>query len=168
MVRSTPGAVATSPRPEAGSWPAPYVIRELTLNVDQTFASEQLRIQSVAPRDAATLRQRVQEARRLLRDFLASSKVVAARAAASNFSPLTVTVVPQPILSRADLWPGYPLEPGKSYGSRYVEPRRTLFIADSPGFERRGSRSSSGHEQLGVATRRSAPHPHLMRFDRGV
>jgi serine/threonine-protein kinase len=137
IVRSIPGTMTTSPRPETKSSPAPYVIRELMLNVDQTFESDNLRIQSVAARDPATLRQRVQEARRLLRDFLGASGVAAARGAAANFSPLTVTVVPQGILSRADLWPGYPLEPGKSYGSRYVEPHRTLFVADSPGFERR-------------------------------
>jgi hypothetical protein len=134
VVRPTPAPVAQKP-----AWPPPYAIRELTLAVDQIFETDKLRIQSAAPRDLSALRERVREASSLLREFLAASPSAGAKAVAAHFSrpPLTLTVVPPPILSRPDLWPGYNLEPGKSYGSRYVEPHKTLFVADAPGFERR-------------------------------
>jgi serine/threonine-protein kinase len=132
--------VQPTPAPLAKpAWPSPYALRELALSVDQTFDADKLRIQSAAPRDLTALRQRVQEAKSLLRQFLAASQPAGARALAARFAPLplTVTVVPAAILNRNDLWPGYNLEPGKSYGSRYVEPHKTLFVADTPGFERR-------------------------------
>jgi tRNA A-37 threonylcarbamoyl transferase component Bud32 len=136
-----PAAVQPTPAPVAlrPAWPAPYAIRDVALAVDQTFDSDKLRIQSAAPRDVTRVRDRVQEAEKLLREFLAASQSAGARALAARFQapPLTLTVVPPGILSRPDLWPGYNLEPGKSYGSRYVEPHKTLFVADAAGFERR-------------------------------
>jgi serine/threonine-protein kinase len=128
-----------APPPAAAAWPAPYALRELSLAVDQTFEADKLRIQSATPRDLGKLRERMAEAKSLLRAFLAGSPWPAAQAVAARFTPppLTVTVVSPALLSRADLWPGFGVEPGKTYGSRYVEPRKTLFVADSPGFERR-------------------------------
>ena len=133
----SPATVASQPpRP---SWPAPYALRDLSLAVDQTFDSDKLRIQSAAARDLTRLRERIQETNRLLKDFLAGSQVVGARLLAAHFAPapLTVTVVPPGLLSRPELWPGFGVEAGKTYGSRYVEPKKTLFVADAPGFERR-------------------------------
>ncbi len=120
-------------------WPAPYAVPGLPLTVDQTFEGERLRLQSAAARDVSSLRGRYQEVIRLLREFLALSTLPSARQLAVRFAPppLTVTVVPQSILNRPDLWPGFDIKPDKTYPSRYVEPHRTLFVADVPGFERR-------------------------------
>jgi hypothetical protein len=120
-------------------WPEPYAVPGLTLATDQRFDAERLRVQSATARNPAQLRKRVSEALRLLHEFLAASPLPEARVLAARFSPppLTVTVVPQAILNRAELWPGFDIEADKTYPSRYVEPHQTLFVADTPGFERR-------------------------------
>ena len=135
-------APTVSPSPVAAArprWPPPYALPGLSLSVDQTFESDRLRVQSAAARDLTSIRQRYQEAMRLLHEFLAASSDGVARQVAARASspPLTVTVVPQSVLNRPDLWPGFDIKPDKTYGSRYSEPHRTLFVADVPGFERR-------------------------------
>jgi serine/threonine-protein kinase len=134
-----PPVASPAPKPVgAAAWPAPYKVPGVQLTVDQSFEGDRLRVQSAAARDPASVRQRYDEAVRLLGDFLRSAKNPHVGATAlDQRAPLTVAVVPQAILNRADLWPGFDIRPDKTYPSRYVEPRRTLFIADAAGFERR-------------------------------
>jgi hypothetical protein len=125
-------------KPPAGDWRTPYAVPGLTLALDQTFDSDKLRVQSAAARDLAVVRERAQEALKLLTEYLEKSEPGrAAVPAVQRRLPLTISIVPQAILNRADLWPGFEIKPDKTYPSRYVEPRRTLFVADTKGFERR-------------------------------
>jgi serine/threonine-protein kinase len=121
--------------PAARAWPAPHAVPGLSLAVDQTFSTDGLRIQSAAPRDARPLAAQLVAMRRALVEFLRTAEPPAARTADASL-PLNLVVVPQSLLNRADLWPGYHLSPESTYPSRYVEPRRTLFVRDAPGFER--------------------------------
>src|SRR5260370_1316440 len=50
--------------------------------------------------------------------------------------PLNLVLAPQAMLNQADLWPGWQLDPSVDYPSRYVPGKRTLYVADAPGFER--------------------------------
>jgi hypothetical protein len=44
-------------------------------------------------------------------------------------------VVPEAVLDKPELWPGYPVSKDSTYSQRYVETRRTLFLADAPEFD---------------------------------
>ncbi|HEY7955080.1 MAG: serine/threonine protein kinase [Polyangia bacterium] len=122
----------------AGGWIAPHVLPGVRLSLDQTFQAEGLRVESVAPRDAGELAARYRDVRAALAAFLAASQEPAVRAAAkAEVAPLTLVVVPQALLDRPSLWPGYNLKADSSYPSRYVDTHRTLFVAGTAGFESR-------------------------------
>jgi hypothetical protein len=79
-----------------------------------------------------------------LRRFLAEAELrsppatAAVRAlAAKKPRPLNVVIVPQSLLNKPELWPDYVIDPKSTYPSRYVPNRATLFVADTPGFERK-------------------------------
>jgi predicted Ser/Thr protein kinase len=145
----------------APSWPTPHEVAGVKMAVDKTFAPEAagtgapvgvgagaakspgVRVQSSRARSDAelvTLRDHVARLERGLDEFLHASTLASAKAAlaaAAHPPPLNLAVVPQSILNAPDLWPGYSIKPESTYPSRYVDARRTLFIADTPGFERR-------------------------------
>jgi hypothetical protein len=75
------------------------------------------------------------DVRRALVEFLRTAEPAAARTADASL-PLNLVIVPQSVLNRGDLWPGYHLSAESTYPSRYIEPRRTLFVHDAAGFER--------------------------------
>jgi hypothetical protein len=133
-------AVVVHPRAAADAWPAPPTLPGLALAADQNFAPDLLRVQSAAPRDAralASLRDRYLAIRRALGEFLKTSTVPEARAAAeAPAPPLNLVLVPQAILNQPALWPGFVVDPGNDYPSRYLAEKRTLFMADTRGFER--------------------------------
>jgi serine/threonine-protein kinase len=134
-VVAPPAPIARAPSATAApAWPAPHAVSGLRLAVDQTFTADGLRVQSAAPRDAARLRDRVQGMRASLASFLRGASPAAARGADAKL-PLNLVVLPEALLNRADLWPGYHLASDSTYPSRYVEPRRTLFVHDAAGFE---------------------------------
>jgi hypothetical protein len=73
-----------------------------------------------------------------LRAWLPTTDVAPARAVAKEFRvpPLNLVIVPQKQLDDAALWPGVPTNPDSTYGSRYIDAKRTLFVNDTKGFER--------------------------------
>jgi serine/threonine-protein kinase len=124
---ATPGA--------APSWIDPHVVPDVILIVDEKFDADGLRVQASTKRDPAALRDRYRAILASLREFMRGDGELAASAGAT-VAPLTVVVVPQPVLEDAKRWPGWVIKTDMSYPSRYVAARRTLFIADVNGFER--------------------------------
>ena len=146
---------APSPAPAAlprkPAFLEPRVLPGVRLAVDKTYAAEGVRVQSSSQRDPAALRDAYRAVVGTLREFEALSELPDVRkAAASQPAPLTIVVVPQAILDKQALWPDFPMKPDVSYPSRYVPTRRTLFVADEPGFEK-------GELPYGVALHAFAP-----------
>jgi len=135
----TPPASGSKPLHVAPRWPVPHSVAGETVATDQTFKDDALRVQSVHARDADAVRAAYRDVLGALRDFLAASDLPAARTVAADFKapPLNLVIVPQATLDAPTLWPEYPLSADKTYPSRYVAPKRTLFVNDSAGFERR-------------------------------
>jgi len=116
----------------------PHVLPGQILAVDQTFETDGLRIQSIGQRDLAPLRQRYLDIVGALHQFMLKSAFPdVQKAAAESPLPLTLVVVPQTILDKPSLWPGFDLRGDSSYPSRYVQKKRTLFVADAPGFDQK-------------------------------
>jgi serine/threonine-protein kinase len=130
-------ATPSNPPAVTSQWIAPHAVAGLTLSSDQTFDTDQLRIQSASPRDLARVRERAIESQKLLQKFLAEQQAPSVRALKIQPLPLTITVVPQAILNRPDLWPGFEIKSDSTYPSRYIAGKRTLFVNDAKGFERR-------------------------------
>jgi hypothetical protein len=120
-------------------WPLPHAVAGETVATDETFKDDGLRVQSVKRRDAAAVRDAYRAILGELRAFLATADLAPARALAADFRPppLNLAVVPQSILDAPALWPEYSLSADNTYPSRYVPSKRTLFVNDSSGFERR-------------------------------
>jgi hypothetical protein len=119
-------------------FPVPHQVAGVTVQVDRSFPADGLRIQSVLPRDTARLAAKVREISTALRLFLGRATQAAARGAAgASIRPLNLVVVPESVLNKPELWPGYRLDAESTYPSRYVEAKSTLFVADTVGFERR-------------------------------
>ncbi len=121
------------------SWPTPHAIAGETVATDERFEADGLRVQSTQKRDAAKVRDAYRDVLASLRAFLATSDVPAARKLAADFRapPLNLVIVPQAQLDQASLWPDLPTNAGSTYASRYVPQKRTLFVNDSKGWERR-------------------------------
>jgi serine/threonine protein kinase len=144
--RQKPPVASTTPPPPTVKppavkspplWPVPHAVAGETLATDETFKADGLRVQSVKKRDAAAVRDAYREILGAMRAFLATADVPAARALASDLAPppLNLVVVPQSMLDAPALWPDYHLSADSSYASRYVAPKRTLFVNDAKGFE---------------------------------
>jgi hypothetical protein len=118
----------------ASQWLEPHTLPDLKLVVDQKFEADGLRVEATGTRDAGALRDRYKTILEALREFMRGEKDLQT-IAETGVAPLTVVVVPQSVLEDAKRWPGYVIKPDMSYPSRYVDTRRTLFIADAPGFE---------------------------------
>ena len=116
----------------------PHVLNGQILAVDQTFEAEGLRVQSIGQRDPSLLRQRYQDIVISLHQFMQKSAFPDVQKAASESPlPLTLVVVPQTLLDQPSMWPGFDVRGDSSYPSRYVQKKRTLFVADAPGFDRK-------------------------------
>ncbi len=124
------------PLHKTAQWPEPYALPGVAMGTDQTFASDGIRVQSVVPRDATAMRDAYRRIVPRLRAFLAAQSPPAVRAVAAKMAPLPLNVelVPQALLNRPDLWPGVTVSADRTYPSRYVEPRRTLFLADTAAY----------------------------------
>jgi serine/threonine-protein kinase len=121
-------------KPAAPQWLEPHTLPDLKLVVDEKFETDGLRVEAASTRDAGALRDRYKTILAALREFMRGEKELQA-IAETGVAPLTLVVVPQSVLEDARRWPGYVIKPDMSYPSRYVDVRRTLFIADAPGFE---------------------------------
>jgi serine/threonine-protein kinase len=112
---------------------APHVLPGLILLVDEKYDADGLRVQSTGKRDAHALKTRYDDIVTQLRLFMKGEPLLTG--AAAQIPPITIVVVPQATLDKPELWPGYTLKADSSYPSRYVETSRTLFVADTPGFD---------------------------------
>ena len=146
-VASTTKPTATTAPPPSGAtakpkpmtWPLPHAIAGEVVATDEKFDGDGLRVQSTAKRDAVRVRDDYKQILTALRAWLPSTDLAPARAVAKEFRvpPLNLVIVPQAQLDDGALWPGMPTNPGSTYGSRYVDAKRTLFVNDTKGFERR-------------------------------
>lgn len=116
------------------AWIEPHVVADVKLVVDEKYEADGLRVQASTARDPALLRDRYKDIVARLRAFMRGEPSLLASADAA-IAPLTVVVVPQSVLEDARRWPSYTIKPEMSYPSRYVDTKRTLFIADASGFE---------------------------------
>ena len=127
--------LAAPPKPV---WLEPLKLPGIALAVDEKFDTDGVRVQSAGARDAKALRDRYRKLVGVLKEFEAQSGVNDVRKAAlADPPPLTLVVVPQALLDKPALWPGYELKPDVNYPSRYVDKQRTLFVSDEADFERR-------------------------------
>ena len=125
----------TAPAAES-TWPEAHLLPKLKLGTDQRMPEAQLRIQAVrtlGPAEVLAVTARYKALLASLRDFLAGEPVAGA-ALRTPPTPLNLVLVPDYVLSDPKRWPGYKVEAGHTYGSRYVEPKHTLFVADGPRF----------------------------------
>ena len=129
----TPPTAADKPSIARAAWPDAYSVPDVILHTDERLAEAGLRVQStrvlshdevldVAARYAAIVRE--------LNTFLVTDPKLAGTKPVT--SPLNLVTVPEAVLNDPKRWPGFGVEIGRSYGSRYVDPRHTLFVADSP------------------------------------
>ncbi|HWE28273.1 MAG TPA: serine/threonine-protein kinase [Polyangia bacterium] len=121
------------------TWPLPHSIAGEVVATDERFESDGLRVQSTQQRDAAKVRGEYVQILASLRAWLPTTDLPAARALANEFRvpPLNLVIVPQAQLDDGARWPDFPTNEGSTYGSRYVDTKRTLFVNDTKGFERR-------------------------------
>jgi serine/threonine-protein kinase len=115
---------------------APHVVPGLILKIDQAFDADGLRVQSAVACDVAHLHDRYRNVITTLRAFMRGEPELRA-AADQPIAPITIVVVPGSVLDKPELWPGYPVSKDSTYSQRYVETRRTLFLADTPEFDAR-------------------------------
>ena len=143
---ATPSPGGKEPSAAKPAFATPHAVPGLALPVDEIFEADGLRVQSASPRDAAALRDRYRELVEAMRRYMQSPEAAAevgdkradlAKAAGHTPAPLTLVVVSQATLDKPSLWPGFEVHAESSYPSRYVHAKRTLFIADTPGFERK-------------------------------
>ena len=135
-VAATGAALKPPGRP---TWPLPAAIAGEIVATDEKFEADGLRVQSTEKRDAAKIRDDVHAILDELRVWLATSDVPAARALATDFHPppLNLVIVPQKMIDDGSLFPDLPTNEGSTYPYRYIEKKRTLFVNDTKGFERR-------------------------------
>jgi serine/threonine-protein kinase len=142
---ATKGGVK-DPGPAKPAFATPHTLPGLALPVDEIFEADGLRVQSASARDAGALRDRYRELVEAMRRYMQSPEAAAevgdkraelVKAASHAPAPLTLVVVPQATLDKPSLWPGFEVHADSSYPSRYVHAKRTLFIADTAGFERK-------------------------------
>jgi serine/threonine protein kinase len=122
--------------PARSAWPEAHALADLKLETDKKLPETQLRIQAVRALDAAELTRIETSYRALVRElavFLAGEPSAGA-ALRAPVAAMNLVVVPDWVLGDAKRWPGFGVEAGKSYGSRYVEPKKTLFVADGAGY----------------------------------
>ncbi len=135
--RFLPAVPRPLPRPTRRDveWPPPHLhLRALPVAADQRFSDTSVRILSLEARDLVPLRDRVARARSLFPPFLRDAGIATSQSVAQ--APINLGIVPQSFLDRHDLWPD--LVKGKpSPPVRYLAPFRTLYVADSPGYEDR-------------------------------
>lgn len=120
------------PKPVDVAWPESHALDGVKLATDERMPEADLRLQAVrklAPAEVLSVTHRYQAIVAELRAFLAKDPVGKGAGDVKSL-PLNLVLVPDYVLSEARLWPGFKVEAGHSYGSRYVEPRRTLFVAD--------------------------------------
>ncbi|MEO6952226.1 MAG: serine/threonine-protein kinase [Polyangia bacterium] len=137
-----PSAAVKVPVPVVASpitqrnWPEAHVLEGVTLATDQRMPEAQLRIESVralGPGEVLAVSARYKALLVSLREFLAGEPIAGA-ALRTPVTPLNIVLVPDYVLADPKRWPGYKVEAGHTYGSRYVEPKHTLFVADGPKF----------------------------------
>ncbi len=136
-----PAAPVVAARPAVtqaavSTWSEPHPLTDVKLATDQRMPEAQLRIQAVRALDSVEVLAVTSHYKALLaslRDFLAGEPVAGA-ALRTAPAPLNLVVVPDWVLSDAKRWPGFKVEAGHTYSSRYVEPKHTLFVADVPRF----------------------------------
>ena len=124
------------PKGPTEPWPEAHAIAELKLATDKRLPESQLRIQSVRALDPPELTKIEARYRSIVRElavFLAGEPTASA-ALRSPVTALNVVIVPDWVLSDAKRWPGFGVEAGRSYGSRYVETKRTLFVSDGANY----------------------------------
>ena len=137
-VNIAPPVAAPHPTTDAGplgpnAWPDAYSVSGVTLRTDQRVPESRLRVQASRELTPAELREvstRYAAITHELMGFLAND----ARAKSVGVTPLNLAIVPDFVLNDPKRWPGFGVEAGRTYGSRYVEPRRTLFVADTDRF----------------------------------
>jgi serine/threonine protein kinase len=136
-----PAAAATPGKPKRPGFLPPHTLPGKPTGLDETFEQDGLRVQTLQgdeKRDVKALRDRYVDLTRVMREFMAASDEPSVKTAATGtLAPLTLVVVSSKVLEEKDLWPGYDIKPGTGYLSRYVPLKRTLFIADDPGFEKK-------------------------------
>jgi hypothetical protein len=126
----------SAPPPDANAWPVPFGFADLKLGTDSRDAALSLRVQSVralTPDEEKRIETAYAASVRELRIFLAGQPQTA-QALRDAVRPLNLVIVPDWVLGDPQRWPGYGLEAGHTYDSRYVEKRSTLFLADGPRF----------------------------------
>ena len=127
--------VVVAPKPaDPTAWPEAHVLAGVKLATDERMPEASLRIEAVRelpPAEVLAVTHRYQALLAELHAFLAGEPT-AQGARDAKALPLNLVLVPDYVLSDARLWPGFHVEAGHTYGSRYVEPRRTLFVADGP------------------------------------
>jgi hypothetical protein len=128
--------VAPPPPGEVPAWPEAHALSGLKLATDRRNIEMQLRMQSVRALDVAevaTIESRYRAIVRELSVFIAGEPTASA-ALRAPVAALNLVLVPDWVLADAKRWPGFNVEAGRSYGQRYIEPKRTLFIADGAGY----------------------------------
>jgi serine/threonine protein kinase len=122
--------------PSADGWLEPYSVSGLALGSDARDIDAKLRVQSVRELDAQENARVVASYAGLVRElrvFLAGEPAVR-EALRGAVRPLNLVLVPDWVLGDPKRWPGFGVEAGHSYGSRYVATRETLFVSDSAHF----------------------------------
>jgi serine/threonine-protein kinase len=130
-----PAPSATDPARKALPWPEPHALAGVIMTTDQRFAEVGLRVQSAGPGDVARLSDQFRKVADALRRFLAevpsASHPRLSTEATRPFAPLNLVIVPQAVLDRAELWPGYEVKPKHPDPSRYVATKSTLFLSET-------------------------------------
>jgi hypothetical protein len=122
--------------PSADGWLEPYSVSGVALGSDARDAHTKLRVQSVRELNAEENARVVASYASLVRElrvFLAGEPAVR-EALRGTVRPLNLVLVPDWVLGDPKRWPGFGVEAGHSYGSRYVATRETLFVSDGAGF----------------------------------
>ena len=139
------GVTAPPPRPpgpttaaqQAGAaWPEPHALADVKLMTDRKLDGSELRLQAMRALDPAErdeIEQSYRAIRRELSVFLAGEPA-GGEALRAKVAPLNLVVVADWVLNDPKRWPRGTVEAGRSYGSRYIETRRTLFVADGKRF----------------------------------
>ncbi len=130
---AAPHAMADAAVLGPNAWPEAYAVSGVSMNTDQRVPESRLRVQSTRELTPAELRDVAAHYAGItheLMGFLANDP----RAKSVGVPPLNLAIVPDFVLNDARRWPGFGVEVGRTYGSRYVEPRRTLFVADTDRF----------------------------------
>jgi eukaryotic-like serine/threonine-protein kinase len=121
--RPTPAVAAAAPR-----WPAPFTLPELRFAIDQTFAGDEIRVQSVDERPAGELRDAFVAAQDAFFRLLAERGVEGVER-----QPLNVVVVPRTVLCDRRIYERGNVLPGCDQAGMFLRLKeKTAFLADRP------------------------------------